>query len=249
MKIPETHPRKKSLEERKKTEHGFQKGIVAPAGMIAFGRGEAFDYLLGEKTTPEAKRQIAAAAAQLLLAHKPVISVNGNTTALCAEEIALLAKAIPAQVEINLFYRTKKRIGLIRDEFGKLGVNAMGKNAWKKIPGLESKRGIVEKKGIFSADAVLVMLEDGDRTEYLAGMGKKVVAIDINPLSRTARNASITIVDNVTRAVPLLTKKIIGFRRKSKGQLKKILGKFRNRKHLRKSELIIRKGAAKWKGK
>jgi 4-phosphopantoate--beta-alanine ligase len=33
-------------------------------------------------------------------------------------------------------------------------------------------------------------------------MGKTVIAIDLNPLSRTAQAATITIVDNVTRAVP-----------------------------------------------
>ena len=33
-------------------------------------------------------------------------------------------------------------------------------------------------------------------------MSKTVVAIDLNPLSRTARTASVTIVDNVVRAIP-----------------------------------------------
>ena len=32
-------------------------------------------------------------------------------------------------------------------------------------------------------------------------MGKSVIAIDLNPLSRTSRTASVTIVDNVTRAI------------------------------------------------
>lgn len=49
---------------------------------------------------------------------------------------------------------------------------------------------------------VLVPLEDGDRTEALRRMGKTVIAIDLNPLSRTSRAANITIVDNVIRAVP-----------------------------------------------
>lgn len=35
-------------------------------------------------------------------------------------------------------------------------------------------------------------------------MGKKVIAIDLNPLSRTARTATLTIVDEVTRALPLI---------------------------------------------
>jgi 4-phosphopantoate--beta-alanine ligase len=33
-------------------------------------------------------------------------------------------------------------------------------------------------------------------------MDKKVIAIDLNPLSRTAKTADVTIVDNVIRAIP-----------------------------------------------
>ena len=35
-------------------------------------------------------------------------------------------------------------------------------------------------------------------------MHKKVIAIDLNPLSRTAKAATITIVDNATRALPAM---------------------------------------------
>ena len=37
-------------------------------------------------------------------------------------------------------------------------------------------------------------------------MGKTVIAIDLNPLSRTARSATLTIVDELTRALPQITK-------------------------------------------
>jgi 4-phosphopantoate--beta-alanine ligase len=53
---------------------------------------------------------------------------------------------------------------------------------------------------------VLVPLEDGDRCEALVKMGKKVVVIDLNPLSRTARTATLTIVDELTRALPNITR-------------------------------------------
>jgi len=210
--------------------------------MIAHGRGETFDYLLGERTNSEAKRQIEAAAAKLLLAQRPVISVNGNTTALCAREIVALAKVIPAQIEINLFYRTQKRVRLIEKEFRKLGVAVLAGNPDKKVPGLKSKRALVHGAGIYSADVVLVMLEDGDRTEFLRKMGKFVVAVDLNPLSRTARKSNIAIVDNVTRALPLLAKTI----RKFKSKTSKFLqsrARFDNRGSLRKIENIIRRSA------
>ncbi|MEF8847609.1 MAG: phosphopantothenate/pantothenate synthetase family protein, partial [Candidatus Thermoplasmatota archaeon] len=69
-------------------------------------------------------------------------------------------------------------------------------------------------EGIYSADVILVPLEDGDRCEALKKMGKKVIAIDLNPLSRTARCADVTIVDNVIRAIPNLISFVKDFKRK-----------------------------------
>jgi 4-phosphopantoate--beta-alanine ligase len=37
-------------------------------------------------------------------------------------------------------------------------------------------------------------------------MGKSVIAIDLNLFSRTAKCAHVTIVDNVTRAIPNIAK-------------------------------------------
>src|SRR3970040_1532221 len=85
--IPKSHPRAKSLLIREKLVTGFDQGLVAKEGLLAHGRGEAFDYLLGEKTSKTAKLAIRAAAAQILLADLPVISVNGNIAALCPKEI------------------------------------------------------------------------------------------------------------------------------------------------------------------
>jgi len=66
----------------------------------------------------------------------------------------------------------------------------------------------VDERGIKSADTVLVPLEDGDRTEALEDIGKTVLTIDLNPISRTAEAADVTIVDNIVRAMPLLIKRI-----------------------------------------
>ncbi len=46
---------------------------------------------------------------------------------------------------------------------------------------------------------ILVPLEDGDRCEALVAMGKTVIVIDLNPLSRSAKMGTITIVDELTR--------------------------------------------------
>ena len=82
-----------------------------------------------------------------------------------------------------------------------LGINP--KSA-RRLKGIDSARRIVDKDGIYSADVVLVPLEDGDRTLALKKAKKKVITFDLNPLSRTAQPADITIVDNTTRAMKLL---------------------------------------------
>jgi len=55
----------------------MRSGIVIPQGLIAHGRGEAFDYLLGEETLPAALAATYAAAAFLLTAKHPVYRSTG----------------------------------------------------------------------------------------------------------------------------------------------------------------------------
>ena len=69
------------------------------------------------------------------------------------------------------------------------------------IPGLKGPRAACHKDGILDADAILVPLEDGDRCQALVAMKKDVIVIDLNPLSRSAQQASITIVDELSRAL------------------------------------------------
>jgi 4-phosphopantoate--beta-alanine ligase len=207
INIPGNHPRRISLLTREAIIRGCEERVVAPAGLIAHGRGEAYDYLLGEETRPFAAAAVEAAACCLLASHRPVLSVNGNVAALCARELVELAEAAGAALEINLFYRGAEReqaiLRVLRDA-GAGEVLGVGEAASAAIPELGSERRRVDPRGIPAADAVLVPLEDGDRTEALVKMGKQVITIDLNPLSRTARSAAITIVDNVVRAMPAL---------------------------------------------
>ena len=85
--VPPTHPRYLSLLTRERIVAGVERGVTSLHGLIAHGRGEAFDYLLGERTHPFAHRAIAAAAAALHSARHPVISVNGNACALAAADL------------------------------------------------------------------------------------------------------------------------------------------------------------------
>ena len=207
MKIPKSHPRFVSLNIREKIVEGYNNGLVAKEGLLAHGRGEAFDYLIGEKTTRSARSAINAAAVTLLSAKNSVISVNGNIATLCPKEITQLAKITKSKIEVNLFYhsedRKKKIVRHLKNAGAKqvLGTNPRSN---QKLTGIDSPRRIVDKDGIFAADVVLVPLEDGDRTQALKRAGKTVITFDLNPLSRTAQTADITIVDNVIRGMRLL---------------------------------------------
>ena len=63
-------------------------------------------------------------------------------------------------------------------------------------------------------------------------MGKKVIAIDLNPLSRTARKATVSIVDNILRAVPQLTEEIRELSNRPRPDLEMILNGYDNQKTL-----------------
>ncbi len=204
--IPKSHPRYLSLKMRELLVEGVKSGITSKAGLIAHGRGEMFDYLIGEETIEPAKIAERKAVAELLEAKNPVISINGNVAALVPEDIVKLGKRFDAKLEVNLFHRTDERIIKISDELESNGAEEVyGLEPDAKIPGLDHKRALCSEEGIYTADVVLVPLEDGDRTQALKKMGKTVITIDLNPLSRTSKAADVTIVDNIARAVPNMT--------------------------------------------
>ena len=204
--IPKTHPRYDSLMTRELIVEGVKKGLTSTQGLIAQGRGEAFDYMIGEKTTKSALCAQKVAAAKLLLAKKPVISVNGNVAALVPSGLIMLSELVNAPLEVNLFHRTEERVNKIIGHLRSFGAKNLIKKSDALIPGLEHDRAKVDSNGILIADVILIPLEDGDRCKALVDMGKTVIAIDLNPLSRTAQCATITIVDNITRAVPNISK-------------------------------------------
>ncbi|MCS5534655.1 MAG: phosphopantothenate/pantothenate synthetase, partial [Candidatus Poseidoniales archaeon] len=200
-------------------------GMLAESALIAHGRGEAFDYLLGEQTCNAARKAVAEVAAILLSAENPVISVNGNTVALAGPQLLTCAAILNCPVEVNIYYRTQERmeallsaLELQREEAATLYpefhqeislVQILGATPDGRIPNLDGPRANCHSDGILSADVILVPLEDGDRCEALIAMGKTVCVIDLNPLSRTARKATITIVDELTRCLPLLLDDLI----------------------------------------
>lgn len=207
-RIPRGHPRYASLITRARLSAASRTGLVVPEGLIAHGRGEAFDYFLGETTSPSARRAIRAAAVWLHHAVHPVVSVNGNVAALAAPQIARLVRAYPRlAVEVNLFHRTPGRARAVAQKLTAAGVRqVLGVHPTARLEGLGSDRAKIDARGIARADVCLIPLEDGDRTEALRAAGKRVIAIDLNPLSRTAQQADIPIIDELTRALGELTR-------------------------------------------
>ena len=234
--VPDSHPRKVSLERRYKLEEAASKGLLAGTAMIAHGRGEAFDYLLGEQTISIADEATSQAAILLRSAVRPIISVNGNTSILAGEELIGCAAILSCPIEVNIFYRTPERIlGLIAHlEYSKKIVSRTPPLSWNKsleewefavnrvlilggfadgvIPGLDGPRATCEVNGILAADTILVPLEDGDRCEALVNMGLKVIVVDLNPLSRSAVKSTIAVVDDVTRFSKNLQEKLLSFK-------------------------------------
>lgn len=238
--VPDDHPRAESLRIRHLITDGLKKKVVTEAGLIAHGRGEALDYLIGEKTPYPALSAIDAACTMLLLAEHPIISVNGNVAALVPKEIVELSEVSGAKLEVNLFYRKRERELAIERVLTEAGAKEiLGIHSQVEIPHLTSKRRIVDPEGIAKADVVVVPLEDGDRTEALKKSQKKVIAIDLNPLSRTAKHADVTIVDNIIRCVPIMIIRIRELKKKSQDDLRDILVKFNNKGNLDKSLQFI----------
>ena len=231
--IPSTHPRYDSLRIREMLAGGFESGAVAAEGLMAHGRGEAFDYLLGEESTPMSREAARAAAASLLLASRPVISVNGNLAAICTDDVVRLAAAAGCMLEVNLFYDDVRRRRVIAGMLERSGAPAvLGIDDRVPLPGLDSPRRMVSARGMMAADTVLVSLEDGDRTQALVAAGKKVIAIDLNPASRTARAAHITVVDNVVRTLPMMVRYCGAMKHYMREALREVAESFDNGKNL-----------------
>ena len=219
--IPPSHPRYASLKARERLVEGIRAGLTSEAGLIAHGRGEAFDYLLGERTVAEARQAERVAAAHLLLAKRPVISVNGNVAALSTQQVVDLQRVVTEArtrrglaspdlvVEVNLFHRTESRVRLIAERLRDAGAReVLGEAPDDRVPGLDHARAMCSSAGVGSADVVLIPLEDGDRAGALSAWGRTVIAIDLNPLSRTSRSAHVTVVDELTRALPAISEEV-----------------------------------------
>ena len=238
--VPASHPRYASLRTRDAIVAGVEKGVTSIHGLIAHGRGETFDYLIGERTRDFAREAIDAAAAMLATAARPVVSVNGNAAALVPGELVALAAAVGAPLEVNIFHASKERERAIREHMRAHGApDVLMPTRDAVLEHIDSNRRFVNPRGIHAADVVFVPLEDGDRCRALVRAGKRVVTVDLNPMSRTSRTATVTIVDNVTRAMPALLARVAD-RRDDTGTARSLLARYDNVRTLQAAEAAIR---------
>ncbi|WP_135605045.1 4-phosphopantoate--beta-alanine ligase [Methanococcoides sp. NM1] len=230
--IPKDHPRYVSLMTREKIVEGVELGITSQQGLVAQGRGECFDYLTGEQTTDSALMAEKVGVAMLLLAERPVLSVNGNAAALVPDSLVKLSEVTGVPLEVNLFHRSEERVNRIINHLKDHGASdVLGSKADARLA-LHHSRAIVDSDGIYNADVVLVPLEDGDRCQALVDMGKSVITIDLNPLSRTSRTANVTIVDNVVRAMDNMIDLSYGMKELDEAELRKLVGEYDNSRTL-----------------
>jgi pantothenate synthetase (EC 6.3.2.1) len=85
--IPRSHPRYSSLLTRERLVEAYEEGILDEGALIEFGREEAVDYLIGERTIEEAYRSTEVAVSYILLSKNPMIVLDGVCIALAANEI------------------------------------------------------------------------------------------------------------------------------------------------------------------
>jgi 4-phosphopantoate--beta-alanine ligase len=174
-------------------------------------------------------------AAHLLEARRPVITVNGNAAGLCADGLLSLARAVPAKVEVNLFHRSPERVEkVVRYLEDRGGKDILGRQQASRLEGIASDRAMCATEGIFSADVVLIPLEDGDRAGALVKAGKIVLAIDLNPLSRTAVEAHVTAVDELSRAVPNIERAVMELK-DLPAERRRLISEYDNGENLRRS--------------
>lgn len=230
--VPKNHPRYESLVTREKIIEGMHQKIVAEAGLIAHGRGEAFDYILGESSPAFALKQEKLAIIHLVQAEHPVISINGNVAVLCPVEIVQLSHVLEAPLEINLFYRRPEREDAIKSVLEKAGaqkIYGIDPSKQEIIPEISHQRRIVDSRGVGRSDCVFVPLEDGDRTMALRKLGKDVVTVDLNPLSRTSLTATVSITNNVIRAIKEMLSFATEYKKMNVSELEEEKNQFNNR--------------------
>ena len=187
-----------------------------------------------------------------MLSNKSIISINGNTAWLCARDLVILSNLTKSGIEVNLFHKRLARSNAIakilrkEDATEVLGLNTKLKSV---INGISSNRKYVDKNGIMKSDTIFVALEDGDRTESLVKMGKKVISVDLNPLSHTAMASDVTIVDNIVRAIPNMIKISEQLVKRDKSYLLQQIKNFDNKENMHRIVAIDKKRNLKWEVK
>jgi len=69
----------------------------------------------------------------------------------------------------------------------------------------------------------------------LSKSGKSIITIDLNPLSRTSKMSDVSIVDNVVRSIPFMSKIAKDLKQQNTNLLKDLIKDFNNEDNLKDS--------------
>ena len=70
---------------------------------------------------------------------------------------------------------------------------------------------------------------------FLNGSGKNIITIDLNPLSRTSKMSDVSIMDNIVRAIPFMTKIAEDLKTQDKQVLVELVNEYDNEENLKES--------------
>lgn len=206
--------------------------MIVKVGLIVYGCGEVFDYLIGERMIELVERVMRVVVVKFFLVEYLVILVNGNVVVFVLKEMIELVKVFNVKFEINFFYCMEERVRIIVEEFRKydLEIEIFGINLMKRIFGFEYECGKVDENGIWKVDVVFVLFEDGDRMEVFVRMGKFVVIVDLNFFLWSVRMVDIMIVDNIVRVYLRMVEFVREMKDYSREEFFKIVGEYDNGK-------------------
>jgi len=201
--IPKDHPRYKSLVTREHLAECARTGIVSLEGLTSHGRGEAFDYLLGEKTSesallagkdcggPAPHRKTPGALRERQ--HRGACGTR-NRASPEGKRGARRGQPLPPDTRTGTADRDGSSAMPVRTVF-----SGRSRSASSRSP---TTGPFCRREGCLLPMSCLSRSKTATAARCSVGMGKKVIAIDLNPLSRTAKTATLTVVDEVTRALP-----------------------------------------------
>ncbi len=198
-KIPRSHPRYSSLITREKLIEAYEDGILDEGTLIEFGREEAVDYLIGERTIEEAYRSTKVAVAYILLSKNPMIVLDGVCLALSANEIKKICRSLGLSIYLGESEVRERLIGRLKEEE-------------------------IEPKEYMDTNLLIFHRKNKIFRDF---NGRKIY-FGLNIFSNDLKGVDVVIIDNVIRFFSNIEEIFDKLREKSRRELIKITEDYKN---------------------